>query len=182
MTLTQLLLDLAIIWITVNRFQWILSQEHVSGQSGFQNCWVGSIARIPRDQRSSEQSAITYEHLTGSRSRAHGLKLKLSNMLLHKIIMHCFNNRDMHENSAIWCNGCIWVCNVNLNHSLYCLDTEAVNMTTDLGQQHPSVAWYSMSPGNWHADTVHNIDYKASENKAPHFHKSNCDPDWGPFL
>ncbi len=34
----------------------------------------------------NEQSTITYEHLTGNRSRARGLKLKLSNMLLHKII------------------------------------------------------------------------------------------------
>ncbi len=31
----------------------ILSQEHVSGQSGCQNCQVGSVARIPRDQRSN---------------------------------------------------------------------------------------------------------------------------------
>ncbi len=30
-----------------------LSQEHASGQSGCQNCRVGSVARIPRDQRSS---------------------------------------------------------------------------------------------------------------------------------
>ncbi len=31
----------------------ILSQEHVSGQSGCQNCRVGSVARIPPDQRLS---------------------------------------------------------------------------------------------------------------------------------
>ncbi len=31
----------------------ILSQEHVSVQSGCQNCRVGSVARIPRDQRLS---------------------------------------------------------------------------------------------------------------------------------
>ncbi len=29
-----------------------LSQEHVSGQSGCQNCRVGSVAKIPRDQSS----------------------------------------------------------------------------------------------------------------------------------